>query len=169
MFLIDNVLLPMRSIIHVADSMSSIIGTKSITIGSVDDDRNSAMDKQRNETLADYVRRIRLEKDLSLLDVYRQSGRRIAGSYVSRIENGLAKNPSPEKLVALAKGLGVSEDELFAIARGKSLTDEEFEKSDFALVHAKVSKFTTQQKRDFNIAWEMAKGVVERLEREGKK
>lgn len=34
------------------------------------------------------------------------------------------KNVSPEKLQALAKGLGVPEDEIFAIARGKSVSGD---------------------------------------------
>src|SRR5204862_8099122 len=63
---------------------------------------------------------------LSLLDVERQSARsgyKIAGSYVSRIENGVVRNPSKDKLIGLAKGLGVPEEEVFAVARGKSLDE----------------------------------------------
>jgi transcriptional regulator with XRE-family HTH domain len=73
------------------------------------------------ESLADFVRRVRNERGLSLLDVERQSartGEKIAGSYVSRIENGLSANPSKNKLMALARGLGVSNEELFAVVRG---------------------------------------------------
>lgn len=84
------------------------------------------MNRQRQESLADYVRRTRNNARLSLLDVERQSfrgGHKIAGSYVSRIENGVARNPSKDKLVSLARGLGVSEEELFAVARGKSLDE----------------------------------------------
>lgn len=84
------------------------------------------MNRQRREPLADYVRRVRTGARLSLLDVERQSarsGHKIAGSYVSRIENGVARNPSKDKLVGLAKGLGVSEEEVFAVARGKSLDE----------------------------------------------
>jgi transcriptional regulator with XRE-family HTH domain len=78
------------------------------------------------ETLAEYVRRVRNEKNLSLRDVERNSrraGLKIVGSYVSRIENEIATNPSKDKLVALAAGLVVQEDEVFAKARGKSLQD----------------------------------------------
>jgi transcriptional regulator with XRE-family HTH domain len=73
----------------------------------------------RQETLADFVRRTRKEKRLSLNDVVRQSGNGIANSHVSRIENGEATNVSVQKLRALAKGLDVAEEEVFAIARGK--------------------------------------------------
>jgi transcriptional regulator with XRE-family HTH domain len=70
------------------------------------------------ETLRDYVRRVRSEKNLSTGDVQARSLNAISDAYVSQIENGVAKNPSPEKLIALAKGLGVVEDEVFRVARG---------------------------------------------------
>jgi transcriptional regulator with XRE-family HTH domain len=76
------------------------------------------------ETLADYVSRIRQEKRLSLNDVVRQSGNQIANSHVSRIENGFTTNVTTDKLRALAKGLGVPEEEIFAVARGKSVTGD---------------------------------------------
>lgn len=83
------------------------------------------------EKLADFVRRTRNEKRLSTPDVERLSNFRITDGYVSRIENNGVKNVSPEKLSALAKGLGVTEEELFAVVRGKkpdeaSKTEERF-------------------------------------------
>jgi transcriptional regulator with XRE-family HTH domain len=76
------------------------------------------------ETLADYVRRIRNEKQLSLRDVSTRSGGQIANSHISRIESGEAHGVSVEKLRSLAKGLGVPEDEIFAVARGKSISGD---------------------------------------------
>jgi transcriptional regulator with XRE-family HTH domain len=76
------------------------------------------------ETLADYVRRIRNEKGLSLSDVRRASGNRIANSHISRIENGEVKGVGVEKLTALAKGLGLPGEELFAVARGTIPTNK---------------------------------------------
>ena len=76
-----------------------------------------------NETLAAFVRRVRSEKNLSLTDVERQSGRRgekIAASYVGKIENGYNKNPGPSKLKALARGLDVPEEEMMAVAFGRT-------------------------------------------------
>ena len=81
--------------------------------------KRHAVETER-ETLADYVRRIRNEKNLSLRDVSLRSGGQIANSHISRIENGEAAGVSVEKLRALAKGLGVLEEEIFAVARGKS-------------------------------------------------
>ncbi len=78
-----------------------------------------------NETLAEYVRRVRIDKNLSSGDVSRQSLGAITDSYVNRIENALVKNVSPEKLQALAKGLGIIESEIFRVARGLSTATPE--------------------------------------------
>jgi transcriptional regulator with XRE-family HTH domain len=82
-----------------------------------------AVDSKGLESLADFVRRARIDKRLSLGDVERLSGRQISDSYVSRIENGDLFNPSTKKLRALARGLQISEDILFSIARGRSVSD----------------------------------------------
>jgi transcriptional regulator with XRE-family HTH domain len=76
------------------------------------------------ESLADYVRRVRGEKRLSLANVSQISGGQITRSHISRIENGELTNVGLEKLRALAKGLGVPEDEVFAVARGKSVSGD---------------------------------------------
>jgi transcriptional regulator with XRE-family HTH domain len=73
------------------------------------------------ESLPDYVRRIRSERGLSCMDVQTRSaraGRKIAASYVNRIENGVGRRPSNDRLLALAHGLGVPEEELLTVARG---------------------------------------------------
>jgi transcriptional regulator with XRE-family HTH domain len=70
------------------------------------------------EELPDYVRRIREEKGLSTGDVEARSLNTISDAYILRIEKGYVRNVSPEKLRALAQGLGVDEDEIFRIARG---------------------------------------------------
>jgi len=75
------------------------------------------------ENFGDFVRRIRREKDLSCADVSRQSarfGKRIAGSYVNRLENNSHLRPSVDRLRALAYGLGVPVEEL--LARAADLT-----------------------------------------------
>ncbi len=96
---------------------------KTVPTGTDENDRCFAVDTQRPD-LATYVKRIRTEKRLSLKAVERQSGRRgnkIASSYVSRIENGVADPTgiTPKKLEALALGLDVPEADIFAIARGQ--------------------------------------------------
>lgn len=73
------------------------------------------------ETLGDFVRRIREEKGLSLEDVSKQSarfGKKIAASYISRIENEPARKVTTHRITALAKGLGVPPAELLARSAG---------------------------------------------------
>jgi len=73
------------------------------------------------ESLGAFVRRIRRKKNVSCADVSRRSarfGKRIAGSYVNRIENDPKLRPSADRLKALADGLGVPADEVFARAIG---------------------------------------------------
>jgi transcriptional regulator with XRE-family HTH domain len=100
---------------------------------------------QNQETLADFVRRVRNEKNLSLTDVERRSGDQIANSYVSRIENGLVTNVSPQKLTALAKGLGVDDSEVMAIAFGKKRSDPAIED---ALLHAMGYEYGKLSEKD---------------------
>jgi transcriptional regulator with XRE-family HTH domain len=77
-----------------------------------------------HETLADLVRRVRNEKRLSLREVSLRSGGEIANSHISRIENGESTNLTTEKLQALAKGLGIPEEEIFGVARGRSASGD---------------------------------------------
>jgi transcriptional regulator with XRE-family HTH domain len=73
------------------------------------------------ETLSDYVRRVISEKGLNYREVSRRSGGVISHATVGDIVNGVSKDVRTATLSALARGLGVSEDEIFAIARGKKL------------------------------------------------
>ena len=74
------------------------------------------------ETLSQYVKRIMDEKHLKVHDVEVRSGKGIADAYVANIVSGVAKNPSVDKLKALAVGLGVDEDDVFLVARGLPLS-----------------------------------------------
>ena len=75
------------------------------------------------ETLSQYVKRIMEEKQLKVHDVEVRSGKGIADAYVANIVNGLARNPSVDKLKALAVGLGEPEDDVFLVARGLPLSE----------------------------------------------
>lgn len=71
--------------------------------------------------LGDFVQQTRQEKSLSCKDVEKRSarfGKPIAGSYVNRIENNPALNPTAVALKALAYGLGVPPEEVFLRAVG---------------------------------------------------
>jgi transcriptional regulator with XRE-family HTH domain len=81
---------------------------------------------QSSEGFADFVRRTRKLKNLSLADVSNQSanfGKRISSSYINRIENNLQR-PTPDRLNALANGLGVPVQELLARAVGLAPSGE---------------------------------------------
>ena len=83
--------------------------------------------KASPERLGEFVRRIRTEKGLSLADVSKQSAAfdpRIAASYISRIERNPKVSPTPDRLKALAHGLGLPVDEMFArVARTMSIDE----------------------------------------------
>src|SRR5262245_49078802 len=82
---------------------------------------NSVRSDGTQESLGDFVRRIRTEKRLSCKDVEKHSarfGKPIAGSYVNRIENDPTLNPTAAALNSLANGLGVPVPELTARAFG---------------------------------------------------
>lgn len=118
------------------------------------------------ENLAEFVRRVRNEKGLSTPDVERLSGNRITDGYVSRIENNGVRNVSPEKLSALAKGLGVTEEEVFAAARGKTpnrhvITDEKFE-----LLSLKFGTLDGRQKAKAEVLIDVLERELERLSNE---
>lgn len=94
---------------------------------------NSYLMVKAQEDIADYVRRIRSEKNFSLTRVVANAaaaGLKISNGYISQIENRYHLNPSKDKLEALAAGIKVRPEDLFAIARGKSL--EPMSPHDFA-------------------------------------
>lgn len=99
---------------------TTILGDYLYTLGNYPSSLSSVISSQ-TEKLADYVRRVRREKGLSTSDVQQRSGGGISDAYITRIENEQSLNISVSKLQALARGLGVSEDEIFAVARGTPL------------------------------------------------
>jgi len=76
------------------------------------------MPNSLTEELSQYVRRIMRMKRLTLRDIEVRSKGKITDGYISGIISGAAKNPSVEKVVALATGLGVGPEELFYVACG---------------------------------------------------
>ncbi len=77
------------------------------------------MAKTGQETLGRFADRVMKEKGLSRKRVEVMSGGAIKASYVGSIVRGEAKNPSVDKMKALARGIGVDEEVLFQIARGE--------------------------------------------------
>jgi|ERR1041385_1805246 len=70
------------------------------------------------QSLADYVRRTRLERNLSLSSVSAKSRGQIGKTHINRIENGIVTRVSLAKLRALALGLSVPVEEILAVAQG---------------------------------------------------
>lgn len=82
--------------------------------------------------MSEYVARIMKEKNLKVIDVQRRSGGKIADSYVTNIVEGTAKNPTIDKLQALAAGLDVDLVELFKIAVGIAPDSDEWTAEELA-------------------------------------
>lgn len=122
------------------------------------------------DALAAYVTRQMDERHWSTYDVVRESGGLIkSNSTVWNIANGVGTEVKEKTLKGLANAFRVSVEELRAIMEGQSLDKNGFEKSEFALMYEDVNKLTPQQKRDFRIAWEMAKDALRRIKQESKK
>lgn len=125
------------------------------------------MPSKSKEDLADYVRRIRQEKGLSVQEVEnaaRRAGLKISRSYVSQIENRYILSVTATKLQALAKGLGVSEDEIFAVARGKSPEDDpDYKNWKFASLFDDAQKLTPEQMKEFEHLMEITRREVQRM------
>lgn len=84
--------------------------------------------KPSQETLGDFIRRIRKAKHMSCADVSKQSarfGKRISGSYINRIENHSDLRITTDRLKAIADGLDVPIAELFARSVGLIHGDED--------------------------------------------
>jgi transcriptional regulator with XRE-family HTH domain len=69
------------------------------------------------EKLADYVRRVANDRQMTYREVARRSG--VSSPTISDILSGKTRAVKVETLQALAKGLQVPEDDIFDVARGK--------------------------------------------------
>jgi transcriptional regulator with XRE-family HTH domain len=68
------------------------------------------------ESLAEYLRDLRLAAGLTLRDVEEQSENTVSNGYLSQLESGQAKRPAPNVLHALAKVYGASYQRLMELA-----------------------------------------------------
>ena len=97
--------------------------------------------------LQDYVRRLISEKRLNYREVARRSRGLISYGTVYDIINGRNMNPSLLALRGLAKGLGVTEEELFASATGKTLEKDTIDER-LTLIGLKFRELTDEQRID---------------------
>lgn len=117
----------------------------------------------RQESLDRYVRRVLREKGLSYADVQERSQGAISDSYIGNIVTGTVGSVTVGKLKALARGLDVSEDEVFAVARGTSPADlRDFQKSRFAVLLEKYKKLSAEDQKETLILLEALEHEIER-------
>jgi transcriptional regulator with XRE-family HTH domain len=117
----------------------------------------------RQESLDRYVRRVLREKGLSYADVEERSGGAISDSYIGNIVTGSVGSVTVVKLKALARGLDISEDEIFAIARGASPSDlRDFHKSRFATLFDKYNRLPADDKRELLILLDALEHEIDR-------
>lgn len=99
------------------------------------------------EELRDFIRRKVQESDLSHTQISARAaakGKPFDSSQISRIING-ETNPKIATLQAVAAGLGVEEDEMFAVARG---IKPDKEKIADAFAEAMFSDYSRLSKKD---------------------
>lgn len=78
---------------------------------------------ENKQDLAEFVRAVMNEKELSTYDVQKASGNKITAATVTKIVNGEIKKSGVATLEALAKGLGEPPEDVIRIARGLSPQD----------------------------------------------
>jgi transcriptional regulator with XRE-family HTH domain len=76
------------------------------------------------DSLRDYIRRIMFDNSLTFKRVAEQSRGEISTGGLNDLLKGRTVNPTIGTLKALAKGLGVTEEEIFAVALGRPLAEE---------------------------------------------
>lgn len=104
------------------------------------------------------------EKELNYRQVAERSGGLISHTTVFDVVNLRSKDVKAKTLRGLAKGLGVSEDEIFSVTRGKSPTDNpDFKKWKFASLFDEAEQLTPEQMAKFEILMEMARREVQRM------
>ncbi len=121
----------------------------------------------KTERLDLYVRRVMREKNLGVADVERRADGEISDSYVHGIMSGKVKgSQTVVKLKALAHGLGVNEDEVFAVARGLSPhLQPRFHNGEFARLAALFETLPDHEKSELRVLLETLAHEIERRTR----
>ena len=66
--------------------------------------------------IGNYLKELRILKDMSLRDVEKETKKAVSNGYLSQLESGNAKNPSPSVLNHLAKVYDVNYKDLLTLA-----------------------------------------------------
>lgn len=111
--------------------------------------------------LADFVRRVASEKGISLRQVARSG--RISHVTVSDIVNGNRKDIKTDTLLALARGLDVTEQEILAASMGRpEKHGVDFEGSDFEALYKDLSNLSPEDQRELRPVLEMLRAEIRR-------
>ena len=114
--------------------------------------------------LSEFVRAVMNEKDLNYRQVAERSGGLISHTTVFDVVNLRSKDVKAKTLRGLAKGLGVPEDEIFSVARGKSPADDpDYKNWKYAALFDDAKKLTPEQMREFETLMEIARREVTRM------
>lgn len=108
-----------------------------------------------SNTLGEFIKKVRTEKGMSQEDLAKAAG--MARSYVSRLEDNQFKSPSAMVLIRLAKGLGVSHDELFQAAGYLEQVEKDTLPGMGTYLRTKYPSLSEDAIKDI----EMAKGYIE--------
>lgn len=114
------------------------------------------------ESLGDYVRRVAHEKNLTFREVARRGG--ISAPSISDIVSGKTREVRSGTIAALARGLDVSEDEVFAIVSGRTPEEEQnYRESRFALLSLKFDRLPPDKRVNVEALIELLDRELERL------
>lgn len=127
--------------------MSSIIFTEKVLTVPAENITLRGVSRKHDEDLADYIRG-KLREGLTLRGIEERSGGEITHSYLSKILSGAASNPSTDKLRAIAKGLGVTPEEIFSVAAGKPLSNGKAFDSEIAVLFKGFAELSDKDKAE---------------------
>lgn len=116
------------------------------------------------QALSEFVRVVMNEKGLNYRQVAERSGGLVSHTTVFDVVNLRSKDVKGRTLRGLAKGLGVTEEELFAVAQGKSPADDpEYKTWRYAALFDDAKQLTPEQMVKFETIMDMARREVERM------
>lgn len=107
---------------------------------------------EEGENLPQYVTRLMEEKQLSMQAVAERSRQQISKAYLCDLLHQRTANPTITKITALAAGLGVPPEEIFAVLEGEAHAEKRnFENSIFAVLFDQYRKLKIENKRELGL------------------
>jgi transcriptional regulator with XRE-family HTH domain len=101
--------------------------------------------KNSKQKVGEYLKKIREDKNLSLRDVEAETG--ISNSYLSQLESGKIKEPSPNLLHKLSEFYGVSYETVMELA-GYPLSDINKEEPQIRRLAARLGRVTEEEEEE---------------------